>query len=324
MARRRYANADENTQLQNFRAILRWRKERKHKIKDFSYTVPVVAEPEIEYLRSNRSEASITWIGHSTFLLQTGGLNLLTDPVWANRMATMKRLTPPGIRLSDLPDIDVVLISHSHYDHLHYRSIRRLPGNPLYLVPAGLGGAFRRRGLTPVHELNWWDSCLHAGQRFTFVPAQHWSRRTPWDTNRSHWGGWVVSPDRSDDPDCSSAEQASEARSKWPVLYYAGDSGYFAGFQEIGRRFPIDYALLPIGAYEPEWFMRMQHVSPEEAVQAFEDLGAAKFVPMHYGAFRLADDTPKEALDRLMAEWKRRRLVPERLCLLKIGETLRA
>ncbi|GAX88851.1 MBL fold metallo-hydrolase [Effusibacillus lacus] len=301
---KRYHNLDNVGKTGSFQDMLRWQKERKLKNKDFSFRIPQAENVETDFLRMNRSAGTITWIGHSTLLLQMSGLNILADPVWANRMGFEKRLAPPGIHLAELPDIDVVLISHSHYDHLHFASLRGLKGNPLHLVPEGLGKLFRKKGFRQVEELCWWDQKRIGGVEFHFVPAQHWSRRTPWDTNTSHWGGWVIT-------------------SAGSTLHFVGDSGYFRGFKEIGQRFDIDYVLMPIGAYEPEWFMSAQHVTPEEAVKAYLDLRADQFIPMHYGAFRLADDTPKEALERLLAEWDRLGLPQSKLKILKHGETLR-
>ncbi|GIP34686.1 membrane protein [Paenibacillus sp. J2TS4] len=296
----------DGVRLENsFSSLRQWQKERRAKKKDLSYQVPQ-AVPDLDYLRSNREQVSITWIGHATFLIQIGGLNIVTDPVWANRMGFAKRLAPPGLDISRLPDMDVVLISHGHYDHLDFPSLRKLPGQPVVYAPVGLRDKLRRKGFKTAEEFSWWDKVSKDGVTFTFVPAQHWTRRTLTDTNTSHWGGWVI---------CG--------RKPEPVIYFAGDSGYFRGFREIGKRFDIDYALMPIGAYEPEWFMAMQHVTPEEAVQALEDCRGKVMVPMHYGAFRLADDTPKEALDRLYAEWQRRGLPADRLRCLRHGETLR-
>jgi L-ascorbate metabolism protein UlaG (beta-lactamase superfamily) len=204
-----------------------------------------------------------------------------------------------------MPDTDVVLVSHSHYDHLHIASLRRLNGDKRMLVPAGLRSKLMLRGFRDVHEYHWWEDAAYGVVKFTFVPAQHWTRRNPWDKNASHWGGWVLQSDNG------------------PTIYFAGDSGYFRGFGDIGRRFKIDVALMPIGAYDPEWFMSSQHVNPEEAVQAFLDLGATYFIPMHYGAFKLADDTPKEALERLEAARKKHEIPEERLFLLRHGETMR-
>lgn len=287
-----------------FKDLLKWRKERSEKVKDLSYKVPIVEDPDTTFLRANRAQATITWIGHATFLIQLNGLNILIDPVWANGLGFNKRLAPPGFPISELPPIDYVLITHSHYDHLHFASIRRLSGDPTIVVPAGLGHAFTKRKYEKVIECSWWGTFEVNGLTITFVPAQHWSKRTLTDTDRSHWGGWVM-------------KDASH------TIYMAGDSGYFDGFQAIGERFEIDYCLMPIGAYEPEWFMGAQHVNPEEAIQAFIDTRSKVMIPMHYGAYRLADDTPKEGLDRLLAEWERRELDDAALTVLKIGETIR-
>src|SRR5690606_38561918 len=272
------------------------------KKKDLSFKVPRV-EPDIALLFNNREKATVTFIGHSTFLIQLGGLNIVTDPVWASRMGLDPRLTPPGVPIQSLPPIDVVVLSHAHFDHLHLSSLRRLPGDFISLVPEGLAGWFRRKGFRNVEEFSWWSEKRIGGVTFGFVPAKHWTRRTPWDTNTSHWGGWVMRHDN----DC---------------IYFAGDSGYDRTFREIGEKYDdIRVALIPIGAYEPEWFMGDSHMTPEEAVQTFIDVGASIFVPMHYDAFRLADDTPKEALDRLHTEWERRQLSAERLWTMELGKT---
>ncbi len=306
MRRKRYSNMDDIPNKRTWDHFVRWQRSRRSVSKDYSYVMASETEPDLEFLKANREETSLTWIGHATFLIQIGGLNIVTDPVWAKRMAMSQRLTPPGIALADMPEVDFVLISHSHYDHLHFRSLRRLQGEPTHLVPEGLARKFMIKGLPKVEEFTWWQSKKVKGIEITFVPAQHWSKRTPFDTNASHWGGWVIRDKRSDE-----------------TIYFSGDSGYFPGFKEIGSRFKVDYAILPIGAYEPEWFMGMQHVSPEEAIQAFLDLGAQYFIPMHYSTFRLADDTPWEALVRLQTEWKRRGLSRDQLVLLRLGEILK-
>lgn len=305
MKKTRYENMDKTATLNTFKELLQWRKERKGKKKDLSFQLPRTDKTEAEFLQSNQSLPTITWIGHSTFLIQLNGKNLITDPVWANWLGSDKRLTAPGLPLNELPPIDFVLISHSHYDHLHYSSIKKLKGNPTFCVPIGLGNWFKRKGFRNTIEYNWWDEHSFSGLKIAFVPAQHWTKRTLTDTNRSHWGGWVI----------RSTNQ--------PAFYFAGDSGYFKGFKEIGNRYSIDYCLMPIGAYEPEWFMATQHVSPEEAVQAFIDTKASTMIPMHYGAYRLADDTPKEALDRLLDAWEKRELDQEKLKIMKIGETFK-
>ncbi len=306
---RRFENMDGVSTDKSFKELRQWRKERKAKKKALSYRLPHAQQKETEWLRNNRTQLCVTWSGHATFLIQTGGLNIVTDPVWANWMGIDRRKCEPGIPLAELPEIDIVLISHNHYDHLHLQSLRRLPGRPAIMVPSGLGNWLMRKGFPKVIEFAWWDELSVEGISFAFVPAQHWSRRTLRDMNRSHWGGWVIR---------SSSSPADE----WP-LYFAGDSGYFKGFREIGLRYSPKIALMPIGAYEPEWFMAAQHVTPEEAVRAFIDVGAEVFIPMHYGAFRLADDTAKDALDRLYPAWQERRLEQDRLKVLKLGETVK-
>ncbi len=304
MIRRRYANLDGIETKKTFNDLMKWRRERRAKKFDSSYQIPVATAKDVGFLQTNRQEPTITWIGHSTFFIQLSGLNILTDPVWATRMGMEKRLSPPGIRIEELPAVDVVLISHGHYDHLHYPSLKKLKGDVLFLVPEGLRAAFEKKALRNTKEFPWWASTEVNDVTFHFVPAQHWTRRTLFDMNTSHWGGWVM-------------EKGQQ------TIYFAGDSGYFRGFQEIGDRFAIDYALMPIGAYEPEWFMSPSHITPEEAVLAFGDLRAAHFIPMHYGAFRLADDHPQEALERLHSAWSESGMAPDRLHVMVLGETLR-
>lgn len=308
MLRRRFGNLDSvGAGKASLAQFDRWRENRIRKLRDkrgYENCVPGV-QPDLRFLQHNRNEPSVTWIGHSTFLIQMAGLNIVTDPVWARRMAFQKRLAPPGVQLSDMPSVDVVLISHAHYDHLHVSSLRRLRGPKKMIVPAGLRRKLLLKGFLQAQELHWWEDTAFHGVKFTFVPAQHWTRRNPWDMNTSHWGGWVIEIDRG------------------PTIYFAGDSGYFRGFSEIGRRFDIDVALLPIGAYDPEWFMSSQHVSPEEALQAFIDLKAKYFVPMHYGSFKLSDDTPEDALQRLETGRSELGIPKEKLLLLHHGETLR-
>lgn len=258
-------------------------------------------------LRDNASRISVTWIGHASFLIQMGGRSILTDPVWSRRAGIgpfgPARMVPPGVRLIDLPPIDLVLISHNHYDHLDLDTIRRLGNRPTYLVPARLGSWFRALGCAKVYECRWWESVETLGLRFDFVPAQHWSGRNLWDRYLTLWGGWLLSD--------------GAAR-----LYFAGDSAYFSGFKEIGQRYPgIDIAFLPIGAYEPEWFMQPAHVNPEEAVQAFLDVGARVIIPMHWGTFRLSTERTDEPPRRLAAWWSAQGLDPANNWTLAVGET---
>jgi L-ascorbate metabolism protein UlaG (beta-lactamase superfamily) len=303
MPKKIFQNYDNVENNKTMLEMIKWSRERRAKKKDLSVQIPHSEQKEFEKLKENRSDFSLTWIGHSTFLIQAGGFNVLTDPVWAKWMGTQKRLTEPGLAIGELPDIDIVLISHSHYDHLDFATLKKLKGDTTFYVPAGLKQAFIKRGYSKVVEAEWWDNVQHGGLSISFVPAQHWTKRTLTDTNTSHWGGWVI----------ESGEH---------TVYFAGDSGYFRGFKDIGAKFEIDYALMPIGAYEPEWFMRIAHINPEDAIKAFTELKAKRMIPMHYGAYRLADDTGPEALERLVKEWDRLQLDKHALSVLEIGETL--
>lgn len=305
---KRFSNLDGDDHLSSIKDIWKWQRCKRKKVVD--YAVPQSENKQIEYLQQNRQEQTITWIGHSTFLIQKEGVNLLTDPVWANRMGFAKRLTAPGLTLDELPAIDIVLISHAHYDHLHVPTLKHLQKrNPklLYIIPEGLGYLMKRHKLRNFVELKWFEKYEAGSLDIHFVPAKHWTRRLLWDTNSSHWGGFVLQ------------NSALDAH----AIYFAGDSGYFRGFKEIGDHFHIHTALIPIGAYEPEWFMHHAHVTPEEAIMAFQQVGAKRFIPMHYGAFMLADDTPKEAMDRLLSQWDKSGIDHTRLKMLSLGETVK-
>jgi L-ascorbate metabolism protein UlaG (beta-lactamase superfamily) len=232
--------------------------------------------------------------GHSTFLLQVGGVCVLTDPISSERCSPVpfagpRRVRRPGQRLSALPAVDLVLVSHNHYDHMDLSTLRQVQARWAPPAATGLGNGrhLAKAGMGSAVELDWWQSRELGGARVTYVPAQHFSSRGLHDRNRCLWGGFVIE-----------AEGA--------VVYFAGDSGYCPHFAEIGRRFPrIDLALLPIGAYEPRWFMRQQHVDPGEAVRAHLDLRPRRSLGMHFGTFQLTDeaiDAPVAALRRAQAQ----------------------
>jgi L-ascorbate metabolism protein UlaG (beta-lactamase superfamily) len=230
--------------------------------------------PRFPALHGN--ELALTWIGHASFLLQFSGLNALIDPNFANWLFLLKRLKHPGLRLEDLPPIDLVLLTHAHFDHFHKPTLKRLPSPRIGIMPWGCGSLARRLGFSRIIELRWWESFGHDDWRVTLVPAQHWGARTLRDTQRG-WGGFLV-----------------ESRGR--RVYHAGDTAWFDGFREIGERCRPEIALLPIGAYHPESFRRV-HMGPDEALKAFHALGARAFVPMHYGTFKLSfedlDEPPR-------------------------------
>jgi N-acyl-phosphatidylethanolamine-hydrolysing phospholipase D len=252
-------------------------------------------------LRSGLVNPSVTWIGHSTVLLQLDGVNVLTDPHWSARASPLswagpRRLSPPGLRLEDLPRIHVVVISHDHYDHLDLRTVQRLAEthDPLFLVPLGLKAWFAENGMSRVEELDWWQEREIRGVRLVCVPAQHFSQRTLWDGNTRLWASWAV--------------LGGQRR-----FYFSGDTGYFGGFKETGRRLgPFDLAALAIGAYVPPEIMKTVHTTPEEAVQAFLDLGARVLLGIHWGTFDLAEEPLDEPPLRMLAEIRRRGIDAER------------
>jgi len=262
-------------------------------------------EPDLALLRrppEPGEPARLTWLGHASWLVQLDGVSLLVDPALrATLFGGIQRNVAPGIEVEALPPIDAQLVSHSHYDHLDLDTLTAVKAP----VIAGrrLERLFRRRGLFAT-ELGWWETARVGDVRITFVPAQHWSRRGPFDANETLWGGFVI-----------------QGRSA--TIYHSGDSAWFEGFAEIGRRFPaIDAALLPIGAYDPAWFMEKQHMNPEQALRAFSDLGALTFLAMHWGTFKLTDEPLDEPPARLEAERVRLGLPPERVRVLAVGEVV--
>ncbi len=222
----------------------------------------------------------VTFINHSTTLVQMDGVNILTDPVWSQRVSPVtftgpRRHRPPGIRFDDLPPIDLVLVSHNHYDHLDVATLRAIEARhraPI-VTPLGNAALMRRQGINGAIDLDWWQTTRHAnGVATTVVPARHFSARAISDRNRNLWGGFVVSGPSGH-------------------VYFAGDTGWGTHFEEVGRRFaPIRAALLPIGSYLPRWFMHPAHIDPAQAVDAHFALRAKTSVAIHFGTFALGDD----------------------------------
>tara|TARA_B100001057_G_C22784036_1_gene924836 strand:- start:88 stop:1068 length:981 start_codon:yes stop_codon:yes gene_type:complete len=231
------------------------------------------------------------WIGHSTFLIKKNGFTILTDPVFSDRASPFKnigpkRLIPPAIPIDKLPRIDFVTVSHNHYDHLDIYTLKELHRenpNAIFLVPAGDRKLLNRKGIKNVFEYEWWESFKRNDLEIIFTPVQHWSKRGLFDRNKSLWGGWFFKFN-----DYS--------------IYHAGDTGYSNDFKETRSRLGSPkYAFIPIGAYDPEWFMADSHVNPEDAVQIMLDLGAERSFGMHWATFKLTDEDtfePKERLDK--------------------------
>lgn len=278
-----------------FADILRWKVTTRNPFAEDKRRRPAlpVAERPAEAWEDLDGEARVQWLGHATVLAQLDGVTFLVDPV-LGAAGVVPRLAAAPLGVDALPRVDAVLISHGHRDHLDRRSLdalaRRFP-EALFLVPLGLASALPR-SCARVVELGWWQEVALRGVRFTFVPSQHWHMRTPFDRERALWGGWHAAGSRS--------------------LYHSGDTGYFGGFRTIGRVLGApDVAVLPLGAYEPRWFMETQHMSPEGSVQAFLDLGARHFLGMHWGTFDLTDEPVDHGAFTLLPEIAAARGLPE-------------
>lgn len=252
----------------------------------------------------------VTWVNHSTFLIQTGTLNILTDPIWAERASPVsfagpKRVVKPGIKFSELPKIDVVLVSHNHYDHLDSQTLKDLSDvhAPLILVPLGDKLWLEKSGVKNIHEMDWFQEKRIQDTIITFLPAQHWSARGLFDRNESLWGSWGIN-------------------FKNTKIYHAGDTGLGPHFKQIREKWGApQLALLPIGAYEPRWFMKEMHMNPADAVKAFKILEAESAVGMHFGTFQLTDeeyDAPAKVLEKNLKEES---IGPDQFLTPKIGES---
>ncbi len=246
------------------------------------------------------SQIGITWIGHASFLIQTRGVNILIDPNWAKWLKVIKRVRHPGIELHDLPDIDLVLVTHAHFDHLDRKTLREIAQDQPIVVPFEVGNLVHDLGFHSVHELNYWESYKFGPLTITLTPCHHWGARMLHDSHRG-FGGYVIE---------------AEGRS----VFHCGDTAFFDGFREIGERHAIDLALLPIGAYDPP-SGREVHMNPEEAVEAFIQLGAKKLIPMHYGSFRLSYEPLDEPPERLTASARKLGL-EDKVCVMTEGQPM--
>jgi L-ascorbate metabolism protein UlaG (beta-lactamase superfamily) len=258
------------------------------------------------------STAVVTFIGHATFLIQTAAGNFITDPMYSDRAGPLgllgpRRVRQPAVRFDDLPPISTVLLSHNHYDHCDRPTLARLAKrfDPTVITPLGNGALVKSTGLRQVEELDWWQDTKTSPLPLTLTPAHHFSARTPFDRNRALWGGFTI--------------DVADRR-----IYFAGDSAYAPFFREVRRRLgPIDLALLPIGAYEPRWFMQSVHMNPAEAVQAHLDLEAAESVAMHFGTFQLTTEGIDEPVRALESARLAHHVEPSRFRTIGFGESVR-
>ncbi|MBV1774964.1 MBL fold metallo-hydrolase [Burkholderiaceae bacterium DAT-1] len=271
---------------------------------------PHPVEPDLACIERPTSDLQLTWIGHASALVQISGRNILTDPVFADRASPVrlfgnKRYSPPGLKRSELPRIDAVVISHNHYDHLERSTVEYFGNSVQWLVPLGLKAWFASLGVTRVTELDWWEHTDIDGMRFTLTPTQHWSRRGLNDTNQTLWGSWAMT---------------FAGRKVW----FGGDTGYSRPlFREIGQRLgPFDLALIPVGGYAPRSFMREKHVDPFEAVQIHRDIGARQSVAIHWGTFVLTSEPVDEPPTLLHAALMAAGLNEQTFRVLQPGETL--
>ena len=292
----------------SFKDLWKWRKE---STKQNPISFPVVKN-DPQFLKDNKTEKTLTWIGHASFLLQIDGANILTDPHLTKRASPVSfagpsRTTPPGLELKDLPVIDIIVISHNHYDHLDKKTLQQIikqqkNNQPLILVPLKLKKLVEEFGATNVKELGWWDNTEFKNLIIHSVPVQHWSNRS-FNTNKTLWCGWVI-------------ENLNYK------TFFCGDTGYSKDFLNIQKKFGyMDLSLLPIGAYAPRWFMKDHHCNVEEAIQIHKDIQSKRSVAMHWGTFQLTDEPMDEPPQLLQALSSENNLPSDEFITMQHGET---
>lgn len=303
---RRFFNPGEGPR--GFRALVKWQLNRSRGA--WPERVENRASPQLP-AALRPGEFAVTFVNHATFLLQFAGLNVLTDPIWSERCSPVswagpRRVRAPGLAFDALPRVDVVLLSHNHYDHLDLPTLKRLQAvhRPLIVTTLGNQPFLAGEGIDHVREFDWWDTHeLRLGAKVTVTPAQHFAARGLDDRMRTLWGGFMLEVDGK-------------------RVWFAGDTGYFGGLREIGRRLGApDLALIPIGAYEPYWFMGPIHCTPAEAIRAHRDVGARRSMAMHFGCFPLADDSYQQPIDDFLAARREAGIAEDEFALPEVGET---
>lgn len=315
-----FRNPWPSAELHGFRDFLKWsliERRRNPRRPDPDPRIFVRADPTFTVPRADPEQLTITWVGHTSFLIQIGGLNVLTDPVWSQRASPVqfvgpRRWVPPAIEFDRLPPIDVVVLSHDHYDHLDANTVSRLAERYPAIVwqaPLGLGSFLRQRGAREVTERDWWEESIIGSLQLTCVPAQHFSGRTLGRRNGTLWAGWTL-------------------RSGHRSVFFGGDTALHPEFAAIGRRYgPFEVAILPIGAYEPRWFMGSVHMNPDDCLQAISQLAGAQngqrliMTAAHWGTFKLTDEPMDEPPARMRELWRASGLDANDLWIMKHGET---
>ncbi|MHB8111713.1 MAG: MBL fold metallo-hydrolase [Syntrophorhabdaceae bacterium] len=292
----------------SFMRLLKWKlSSKRHYTEAETKYTPAVVLNAPDRIRETQGDL-ILWIGHATFLMRLGSNMWLTDPMLSDRALIPRRITPPAMNNHDIAKLGVetlhVIISHNHYDHLDTETLKKLPDTTRFFVPLGLKSFITGLGKTNVTEMDWWQAVQVGDSRIVCLPAQHWSRRIGQAINSTLWASFmIISPEKT--------------------VFYGGDSGYFVGFSEIGRKFPgIDYALIPTTAYHPRWFMHYAHMDIDETIDAFGHLNARYFIPAQWGTFRLGDEPAGFPIVELKRKIRERNLDPSRFLIMDIGEIL--
>ena len=315
-----FRNPWASAQLHGFRDFLKWslvERRRNPRRPDPDPSTFTRADPAFVVPRADPDQFTLTWVGHTSFLIQIGGLNVLLDPVWSRRASPVqfagpKRRVPPAVEFDRLPSIDVILLSHDHYDHLDAGTVSRVAERypaAVWFAPLGVGKFLRERGAREVVERDWWQDSTVGNLRISCVPAQHFSGRTLGRRNQTLWCGWVI-------------------RSPSHSVFFAGDTALHPEFGAIGQRYgPFEVALLPIGAYEPRWFMGAVHMNPEDCIEAMRQLRAAQqgqrliMAATHWGTFKLTDEPMDEPPAKMRALWQAGEFDARELWIMKHGET---